>query len=719
MRARANRFGRWVALGVVAAVMAALPAAAASDLVFLEHKVRAAPAPAPPAGAALAALAKPPARTSIASQRIYFVMTDRYANGEPANDRGGLTGTRGVTGYDPADTGWFHGGDFRGLTGGCTTGTGLARIKALGFTAVWVTPPFGQRAVQGSSAAYHGYWIRDFTAIDPHLGTQLDFATFVACAHRLGLKVYLDVVVNHTADVIVPTGSGYSSAPYRDCRGKIFDPARYAGGRAFPCLAAGRFPRVPVLLPEDRAAKKPAWLNDVRRYHNRGDIAFDSCSETCYEQGDFFGLDDLFTEQPTVVDGLAAIYADWIRRYKIDGFRVDTARHVDRAFFKTWVPKIRAAARAAGVPGFELFGEVFVSDAIELSSSVRARSLPNVLDFPFQDAATRYAAGDASAKGVAARLADDDYFQGPSGVAHTPPTFLGNHDMGRAARMIKDRSGASGAELLRRVQLGHSLMYLLRGAPVVYYGDEVGIIGRGGDKEARQDLFPTRVAGWRTEERVGSGPIGGDSSLDVASHPVADHIRRLSALRDAHPALSTGTSVVRLSSGSVLAVSRIDAAARREYVAAFNTGSAVARVSVQTSTPSSAWTGLLGAGSRTNASGALVLSVPPQGAVLLRADTAIPAARATAPAVTIAADDLTELRRVTARPGSSTVSVAFAVKRARSGWRRLAADDSPPYRAFLDPASYKKGETVHVVAISRALDGSVAVSTVVPTTVRR
>ena len=160
--------------------------------------------------------------------------------------------------------------------------------------------------------------------------------------------------------------------PYRDCRGKAFNPARYAGGRTFPCLKAGNFPRVPVVLAEDRNAKKPAWLNDVRRYHNRGDIDFSSCSETCFEQGDFFGLDDLFTEQPAVVNGLAQVYGDWIRRTKVDGFRIDTARHVDRAFFKVWAPKILAAARAAGVPDFELFGEVFNSDAIELST-LRAR----------------------------------------------------------------------------------------------------------------------------------------------------------------------------------------------------------------------------------------------------------------------------------------------------------------------------------------------------------
>ena len=142
--AHVHRRKRWWAVAtVVAAALAVLTLASAGPA--------AAPKPpAPPSGSALETLSQPPARTTIASQRLYFVMPDRYANGDPTNDRGGLTGSRETTGYDPVDGGWFHGGDYVGLTGNCTdTSHGLARLKALGFTAIWVTPPFGQKAVQG------------------------------------------------------------------------------------------------------------------------------------------------------------------------------------------------------------------------------------------------------------------------------------------------------------------------------------------------------------------------------------------------------------------------------------------------------------------------------------------------------------------------------------------------------------------------------------------
>ncbi|MGH3065520.1 MAG: alpha-amylase family glycosyl hydrolase [Gaiellaceae bacterium] len=684
--------------------------------------------PKPPSGAALETLAQPPTYSPFASQRIYFVMPDRYANGDPGNDRGGVTGTRSVTGFEPADIGWYHGGDLKGLTGSCSdTRTGLARIKDLGFTAIWLAPIVVQQWVQGDSAAYHGYWGLDFTRVDPHLGTNEDFAAFADCAHRLGLKVYLDIVVNHTADVILLSGGttfrSPKEAPYRDCKGKPFSAQRYAGGKRFPCLSARYQPREPIVLPEKRNLKRPAWLNDVTRYHNRGDIEFSSCSPGCFEQGDFFGLDDVFTEQPFVVSGLAKVWGDWIRAYEIDGFRVDTAKHVDSAFFRAWTPKIRAAARAAGVPDFEVFGEVFETDAATLSSFVRDRAVPNVIDFPLQDALMRYAGGSAGARGISTRLGDDDYFRLPEGVAPSPVTFLGNHDVGRAALKIKEQGGAEGAELLARDLLGHSLLYLLRGAPAVYYGDEVGIVGRGGDKAARQDLFSTQVREWQTEERVGSPPIGTGSAFELTSHPVSAHLRVLAGLRDAHPALSTGASFVRVARDGTLVVSRIDRDARHEYVAAFNASEAPVSVTAQTATPSTSWSSLLGSGAvvTSAANGRVTLRIPALSAVLYRADQELPRRGPARVTLRVAPDRFTNLVRLSATATTSDpLNVTFAVRRpGTSAWRRAGTDDGGRYGVYVDPTDYRRGERVSFVAVARASDGSVSTSPVVTTAVRR
>jgi glycosidase len=705
--------------------------AAAAIALIVGGAGTAAPEVRPPTGAELQALAQPPGYTPFASQRVYFVMPDRYANGDPANDRGGLTGARSTTGFDPADSGWYHGGDLKGLTGSCTdTRSGLARVADLGFTAVWITPVAVQRTVQGDSAAYHGYWGRDFTNVDPHLGSNDDFAAFVDCAHRLRLKVYLDVVVNHTADVIsLAGGTSFrepSEMPYRNCRGKPFVAERFAGGKRFPCVSPRFQPRQPLVLPQDRTLKRPAWMNEVTRYHNRGDIDFSGCSPVCFEQGDFFGLDDLFTEQPAVVLGLAKVYGDWIRRYKLDGFRVDTAKHVDRGFFRSWVPKIRAAARAAGVRDFEIFGEVTLSDAVELSAFAREHAVPNVIDFALQDSLVRYAGGSAGARGVSSRLADDDYFRGPSGIAPTPATFLGNHDAGRAALLIRQQTGATGLELRKRVALGHALLYFLRGAPVVYFGDEVGMIGRGGDKAARQDMFPTQVAEWRTEERVDGAPIGTGSSFDVdtGGNSIGATLRELGLRRDRFPVLSTGSSAVRYAKEGVLAVSRLDREDRREYLVLFNAGEEGQDVTFATATPSSRWLQWFGPDVRlveSDANGRVSFMVPALSAVLLRADAQLPRQGAARATLRVAADRFTNLKVAAATvAGRDPVSVTFAVRRpAAKAWTRLAVDDGAPYRAFLVPSRYKRGERVSLVAVMRSSDGSVSTSSVVSLRVRR
>ena len=131
---------------------------------------------------------------------IYFVLPDRFENGDTSNDRGGLTGDRLKTGFDPTSKGFYNGGDIKGLI------KRLDYVQGLGATALWVAPIFANKPVQGpkgqESAGYHGYWITDFTSVDPHFGTNSDFKALVDAVHARGMKFYMDIVVNHTADVI-------------------------------------------------------------------------------------------------------------------------------------------------------------------------------------------------------------------------------------------------------------------------------------------------------------------------------------------------------------------------------------------------------------------------------------------------------------------------------------------------------------------------------------
>jgi alpha-amylase len=247
-------------------------------------------------------------REAVTDQNFYFVMADRFENGDTKNDNGFLTPGKdeGESGFDPTAKGWYHGGDLEGLR------SRLRYIKALGTTALWLTPSFKNKAVQAAdkSAGYHGYWITDFTKIDPHLGTNDELAALVRDAHRLGIKVYFDIITNHTADVI-----GYGdaqrrpyvskdAAPYRRADGVAFDDRDFAGTSFFPALApAVSFPYTPTVAATE-PRKVPEWLNDLTLYHNRGDTTFVGENS---QYGDFFGLDDLFTEHPRVVDGVIDI----------------------------------------------------------------------------------------------------------------------------------------------------------------------------------------------------------------------------------------------------------------------------------------------------------------------------------------------------------------------------------------------------------------------------
>ena len=631
--------------------------------------------------AVAAALGTSMPRAALAGDSFYFVMTDRYANGDPSNDAGaeGLAGGLATGGFSPSDIGSFHGGDFKGMT------ANLDRVKKLGFTALWITPPFVQRATQGSSAAYHGYWIMDFTTIDPHLGTEADFIAFMSKAKSLGLKVYLDIVVNHTADLITYSDSTQFSATPKEA----YIPSGYG------------------------AAKGPAFLNDLANYHNQGDVG-DWNDPAQFKNGDFFGLDDIKTENTAVVDGFAKVYGEWIAKYGIDGFRIDTAKHVDDAFFAKWVPQVMAYAKAAGKTDFNMFGEVFDSSALTVSSYVRNRALPSALDFPLQKSVIDFARG-GSAKGLFKTLGYDDYYNtgsNGSGIvsnAYSLATFGGNHDMGRIAFMLG--SDATTA----RVRLATSALFLLRGAPVVYYGDEVGMVGPGGDKAARQDMFPTKVAQWADEPRVGAKPIAKGSSLTAAAlkNPIATYITTLNGLRRKYAALRSGALILRSGTGSVAAWSRVDASERREFVVLSNSGAKAAKVTVATSSPNTTFAGVLGKTSvKTKANGALTITVPAATTLVLRAAGLLPSA-ASAPALDVTAAPnfvvLDALLTATPPPGTGLLTVTFIGRTCSTcEWQALGSDDAAPYRLVLPKNAWSSGDYLDIAAVSRTVNGKTA-----------
>ncbi|MBC2667977.1 alpha-amylase family glycosyl hydrolase [Novosphingobium piscinae] len=567
------------------------------------------------------------------SEVIYFVLPDRFENGDPANDRGGLSGDRLSTGFDPTDKAFYHGGDLKGLT------ARLDYIQGLGATALWVGPIFKNKPVQGppgqESAGYHGYWITDFTQVDPHFGSNAEFRALVEAAHARGMKVYMDIVVNHTADVIhyaeVPAGS----PPYRD---KAAFPFSRRGGLAGPAINPGfagdadpapanwakltdpSFAYTPVVDPAEARIKVPAWLNEPRFYHNRGDSTWQGESA---QYGDFSGLDDLATEDPRVVAGFIAIFGRWIDEFAVDGFRIDTAKHVDPAFWRAFVPAMQARARARGLPNFHIFGEVATGeyDPALLAGWTRNAGLPAVLDFAFQHAIVAALSGKGN--GELARLYDDDaLYAGGAAAALRLPTFVSNHDGGRLPALLRQAApGLGDDDLLARQRLGHAMLLTLRGVPVIYAGDEQGMVGRGGDQLSRQDMFASRVALYNADPLLGTRRTTATASFDPA-HPLYREWAELARLRRRTPALQAGRTVVRAGGDrpGLFAVSRFDPGTGREVVLAFNTATAAVSAPIEVAVASTGFASLAGTcPTAPTAPGTLTLTLPALGYAICRA----------------------------------------------------------------------------------------------------
>ena len=674
-------------------------------------------------------------------QVFYFVLTDRFANGDPANDTGGLGSDPSVSGFDPTRISHFHGGDLKGLT------AKLDYIQHLGTTAIWITPPFTNRAMQEGTAGYHGYWILDFLHIDPHLGTDADFREFVAQAHRRGMHVYLDIVVNHTADVIGYRDGGttyidIAHAPYRDAAGRPFDEhaVAYNGLNSpdlFPPLSAEKsFAHVPVVAPELVHAKNPDWLNDVTVYHNRGNSHFEGENSL---HGDFVGLDDVFTENPRAVKGFIQVYEHWMEAYGIDGYRIDTVRHVNLEFWQAFAPELQAFARKLGRPDFFMFGEVAdeTGDAALLSEFSNTGTLDASLDFRFLGASRQFVSRGGDAANLAKMFVDDDYFTGPDRNAYDIPTFISNHDAGRFGFFLKeDNPGIGPGRQLSLEKLGYGLLYLIRGQPIVYYGDEQGMTGIGNDMGAREDMFASQSPAFRKLPLLGTSRTGADDKFDQ-DHPLYRLIRLLAALRAAHPALARGSMLLRPSGHpEIFAFSRVERRELVEYVVALsNSRTASLPVTLPTSQPAGATlvrifdsrnpsdpgTETLTAGG----DGRVTFTLEPMQYAVWRAAAPLPSP-AEGPQVAFTAPSAGATLEFKARErdghtlvvrhaleaavtgGDGVAEVTFALQRAsRPGqFELLGTDDAPPYRVFWRPPSdLARGEILTLVATVDDLRG--------------
>jgi alpha-amylase len=287
--------------------------------------------------------------TDWSGESIYMVMTDRFRNGDPSNDLDS----------DGARADWWHGGDLQGVI------DELPYIKGLGMTAVWITP-----VAEQMPGGYHGYWTRDFYKVDPHLGDMAKLAEFVRRAHELGLKVVLDVVVNHV-------------------------------GQRNPWLTDGAH---------------AAWFHP--------DCVINFADQRSVENCWLAGLPDLDTENPAV----RAYLTDWalwlIDQTSADGFRVDAARHLSKDFLKAWTGAIKAKH-----PSFWLLGEVY-SSGYRYQSGFLDAGLDAVTDFQTYDVIRTGLSvpGNLSQLSLPPGLAAADI-----GAGHETARaiFLDNHDVAR------------------------------------------------------------------------------------------------------------------------------------------------------------------------------------------------------------------------------------------------------------------------------------------------
>jgi glycosidase len=539
---------------------------------------------------------------------FYFLMVDRFSDGKEHGFRdlvgNPVAGTTPM--YSTADNGnavttpgdaaaWRNAGTQ--FVGGSLAGirSKLGYLSRLGVTALWISPVLKQGHTDpGSTANYHGYAIQNFLAVDPRFGSADDLRNLVADAHAAGLRVILDVVLNHAGNVFAydlsdpsryPSldpdaapgtvdprwdGRPYRARGWRDGRGGLVPFTPEAASAAFPDGA---------VFPSE--LQSPGAFSQLGRVTN-----FDYFPETT--QGDFFALKDINQGSGPTDDyapsmGLRAItraYCWWLAFADLDGFRVDTIKHMDPGATRFFTSAVHEFAQSVGKDRFMLVGE----DTGSRADTIQRMELTG-LDAALGLADVQYQI-EAVAKGVTEPRNFFDLFRNSAQIGKGSPTWLRNtvfvmiddHDKVRDGNFKRRFCTEADGTVLALAALALNVTTL--GIPCIYYGSEQGFDGSGGGVDGDRYIREAMLGG-----SFGAFRSRGRHFFDESS-PVYQELSRLLVVRRAEPTLRRGRQFLRQISGngadfsfpvsfggarilSVVAWSRI--LAERELLCAMNT----------------------------------------------------------------------------------------------------------------------------------------------------
>ncbi len=416
-----------------------------------------------------------PSPTDWRDINIYQVMTDRFYDGDPANNDDNPDADT-----NPYGTVSVHGGDFEGLE------QKLDYLQMLGAKAVWISP-----VVKNVRGSFHGYAATDFNMIDPHWGTLEDLRNFIDAAHARGIYVIIDVVQNHLGDLADSTDFGF--------------PSFNINGYNLRWRNSNRRHAPP--------------FDDLSRLHNYGNVQnWDDATQSIL--GDFSGLDGIRTEDQQVRDDLVRIYKGLIEATDCDGFRVDTARHIEMDFWEYFLPAIEDHASSLGKTNFLSYAEAWRGLDSEVGAFTGTNRFPSALYFPMLNTMENVFIRGQNTSQISDRhgwLSDYD----PE-ARHQLIMFLDNHDMSRA--LAADKLNGNQTRLYPAL----TFLYTHLQVPCLYYGTEQGFDG-GNDPYDREDMF---------DGEFEYGPSLGDN-FDM-THPLYRHVRTLNLLREAYPELRRG-----------------------------------------------------------------------------------------------------------------------------------------------------------------------------------